>query len=50
MTVLLQGLEGMEVIIDDILIYGKTAEEHDTRLKKTIERIKVRIKVKQGEM
>ena len=39
MTVLLQSLEGTEVIIDDILISGKTVEEHDARLKKTIERI-----------
>ncbi|XP_062607979.1 uncharacterized protein LOC134269786 [Saccostrea cucullata] len=39
MSTLLHGLEGTEVIMDDILIYGKTREEHDTRLKKTLDRI-----------
>ena len=39
MSTLLHGLEGTEVIMDDILIYGKTREEHNTRLKKTLDRI-----------
>lgn len=29
--------EGIEIYIDDILIYGKTKEEHDQRLKKVFE-------------
>ena len=33
MSTLLHGLKGTEVIMDDILIYGKTREEHNTRLK-----------------
>ena len=32
MTDLLQGIPGTKVIIDDILIYGKSIEEHDSRL------------------
>ena len=39
MSTLLHGLEGTEVIMDDILIYGKTSEEHNTHLKKTLDRI-----------
>ena len=39
MSTLLHGLKGTEVIMDDILIYGKTREEHNTRLKKTLDRI-----------
>jgi hypothetical protein len=32
MTELLDDLDGIEVIIDDTLVYGKTREEHDKRL------------------
>lgn len=32
MTDLLHGIEGVEVIIDDILIHMKTCKEHDRRL------------------
>ena len=32
MTDLLQGIPGTEVIMDDVLIYGKSIEEHDSRL------------------
>ncbi|XP_021341498.1 uncharacterized protein LOC110442294 [Mizuhopecten yessoensis] len=40
MTELLTGLEGVEAIIDDTLIYGKTQEEHDERLAKVPDRIR----------
>jgi hypothetical protein len=39
MTSMLSGLDGTEVIIDDILVYGKTLDEHNSRLEKTLERI-----------
>ena len=39
MSTLLHGLEGTDDIMDDILIYGKTHKEHNTRLKKTLNRI-----------
>ena len=32
MTDLLQGIPGTKVIMDDILIYGKSIEEHDSHL------------------
>ena len=32
--------EGVEVIIDDILVHGKTREEHDQRLKRVMEIVK----------
>lgn len=35
----LEGLEGVEVFMDDILVYGATMEEHDTRLDKVLCRI-----------
>lgn len=39
MTELLHGIEGVEVIIDDILIHGKTRKEHDLRLDTVLHRI-----------
>lgn len=39
MTDLLRGIEGVEVIIDDILIHGKTRNEHDRRLNTVLRRI-----------
>ena len=39
MSVALEGLEGVACLIDDILVHGKTKEEHDTRLLNTLERL-----------
>ena len=36
----LEGLKGVEVLIDDILVYGRTKKEHDTNLKALLERCK----------
>lgn len=36
----LDGLEGVEVMLDDILVWGKSEEEHDQRLKAALDRIK----------
>ena len=41
MTELLSDLDGVEVIKDDIVIYGKTMQEHDARLNRVMERIKL---------
>lgn len=38
MSELMEDIEGAEVIIDDILIWGATIQEHDKRLKKVLER------------
>lgn len=35
----LQGLEGVEIFMDDILVYGATEKEHDCRLEKVMQRI-----------
>ena len=35
----LEGCEGVRNIHDDIIVRGKTAEQHDTRLEKALERI-----------
>ncbi|MCG8079184.1 MAG: DDE-type integrase/transposase/recombinase [Candidatus Thiodiazotropha taylori] len=39
MTDLLTGLKNVDVIIDDILVYGKDMQEHDESLKAVLERI-----------
>ncbi|KAK3101745.1 hypothetical protein FSP39_006077 [Pinctada imbricata] len=39
MTDILKGLDGVETIIDDVLIYGRNMTEHDERLKLVLERI-----------
>ena len=33
------GLEGVACLMDDILIHGKTREEHDKRVLATLERL-----------
>ena len=39
MSEILQGIEGVVCLIDDILIYGKTQEEHDRRLNTVLHKI-----------
>ena len=38
MCEMIEGLDGTEVIVDDILEWGNDSEEHDQRLKKLFER------------
>jgi hypothetical protein len=38
---LFEDLEGVETDIDDILVWGRTIEEHDQRLKATLDRTKL---------
>ncbi|CAC5404775.1 unnamed protein product [Mytilus coruscus] len=40
MTEIMENIEGAEVIVDDILIWGSTIQEHDERLKKVLDRAK----------
>ena len=40
MTEILDGLDGVETIIDDVLIYGRTQSEHDERLERVLNRIR----------
>ena len=40
MSRMLSGLVGCDVIMDDIIIWGKSVEEHDKRLKAVLDRIK----------
>lgn len=37
-----EGLQGVTAIVDDILIYGKTKEEHDTNLRAMLQRSRER--------
>jgi hypothetical protein len=38
MSELIDDLDGIEVMVDDILVWGTTQEEHDKRLEKVLER------------
>lgn len=38
MHMVFEGLDGVEIMIDDILIWGKTTEEHDCRLQAVLQR------------
>ena len=38
MSEIFKDIEGVEVVIDDILVWGASKEEHDTRLKKVLQR------------
>ena len=40
MNKVLHGLPGMLCHVDDVLVYGKDAAEHETRLHTTLKRIK----------
>ena len=39
MRQVLEGFEGVRNIHDDVIVHEKTAEQHDTRLEKALERI-----------
>ena len=39
MSKILSGLEGIVCQMDDVLIFGRTKEEHDTRLMMALEKI-----------
>ena len=39
MNQILEGLDGVEVIMDDILVWGVTEEEHDQRLELVLQRV-----------
>lgn len=39
MSKILRGLEGVECMMDDILVHGKNEREHDNRLEKVMKRI-----------
>ena len=36
---ILQGIEGVVCLIDDVLVYGRTQEEHDKRLTRVLQKI-----------
>ena len=40
MKQLLEGLDGVEVIMDDILLWGKNIVQHDERLIQLLERLR----------
>lgn len=37
MTQLFHGLEGVEIVVDDLLVWSSTQEEHDERLKRVLQ-------------
>ena len=38
----LEGLTGCAVIVDDLLVYGDTIEEHDSNLKRVLDRCRAK--------
>ena len=42
MSEMFEDIEGVEVVVDDLLIWGETEEEHDSRLEKVLQRAKQR--------
>lgn len=39
METILQGLEGVEVYVDDVVVYGRDKKEHDMRLRAVLDRL-----------
>ncbi len=42
MSDIFEDTEGVEVVVDDILVWGTTIEEHDTRLEQVLQRAQER--------
>ena len=42
MECVLEGLEGVQVYLDDVIVSGRSQEEHDQRLRRVIERMQAR--------
>jgi len=42
MSEMFEDIEGVEVIVDDLLIWGENESQHDARLRKVLERAKQR--------
>ena len=39
MSQVLEDIDGVEVIVDDILLWGRDIQEHDARLKRVLDRV-----------
>ena len=42
MSEMFEGVEGVEVVVDDILVWGENEQQHDERLAKVLERARLR--------
>ena len=42
MTEMFEDIDGVEVVVDDVIVWGTTEEEHDKRLKKVLQRAQER--------
>ena len=42
MSEIFEDIKGVEVVVDDILVWGASEEEHDTRLEKVLQRAQSR--------
>ena len=38
MSQMFEDIEGVEVVVDDILVWGENEQQHDSRLKQVLER------------
>ena len=42
MSEMFESIEGVEVVVNDILVWGESEEEHDARLIQVLEKARVR--------
>ncbi|KAK2711196.1 hypothetical protein QYM36_012393, partial [Artemia franciscana] len=49
MEEIFQGLKGLKILVDDLLIYGATREEHNIRLADVLERARKGVKFKRSK-
>lgn len=39
---MVEDIKGVEVVVDDVLVWGETEDQHDSRLTKVLERARAR--------
>lgn len=50
MKFIIEGLDGVDIYIDDFIVYGETKEQHDERLKQLLERLsKYNVKINKNK-
>jgi len=41
MSEMFEDIEGVEVVVDDILVWGENEQQHDARLSQVLERVRL---------
>ena len=51
MSQVLEGIDGVEAIVDDILLWRRDIQEHDARLKRVVDRVQdVNLRLNQNKL